>query len=192
MRLFLAVDLDDSVRHAMQESAIALRQRLERLRDATRLTWVSPDRLHLTLLFLGEVSDEVCADVAARLTPALPLPPFDLRFGSVGMFPPNGRPRVLWLDVSEGREPLRALHAAVCGRLDGVPMEREGRAFSPHLTLARFREPGTMTERYALAEVPVRSCAPCRIDHVTLYQSRLSPKGPTYAALRRTPLVHDA
>ncbi len=191
MRLFVAVDLADGVRADVQQITVALRQRLERLKHATRIGWVSPDRMHLTLAFIGEVSDAVAGDVKARFVPPLRLSPFPIRMGRLGMFPPGGRPHVIWLGVNEGIEPLRRLHQEVLARLDGVPFDRDGRAFSPHLTLARFREPGTVSERQALADVPLPASMPSTVDHVTLYQSRLSPKGSIYTPLRQTSLLGE-
>jgi len=191
MRLFVAVDLDDGVRASVQQITIALRQRMERLKHATRIGWVSPDRLHLTLAFVGEVSDAIAADVNARLVQPLPLSPFVIRVGRLGLFPPAGRPQVIWLGVSEGTEPLRRLHQEVLARLEGVPFGRDGRAFSPHLTLARFREPGTVSEGQALADVPLPASVPSTVGHVTLYQSRLSQKGSIYTPLRQTPLLGE-
>jgi RNA 2',3'-cyclic 3'-phosphodiesterase len=191
MRLFVAVDLDDAVRAAVQRSTVALRQRLERLRTASRLGWVGPDRMHLTLVFLGEVSESIGGDIAARLASPVAVSPFSIRIGHVGMFPPSGRPRVLWLAVEDGLDELRRLHREVLNRLEGLEFAREARAFSPHLTLARFREPGTVAERQALADVELPSFGASRVDHVTLYQSRLSPKGPTYLPVRTTPLDQE-
>jgi RNA 2',3'-cyclic 3'-phosphodiesterase len=68
-----------------------------------------------------------------------------------------------------------------------VPYRREQRAFSPHLTLGRFREPGTVRDRQILSGVSVPTAGACTVDRLTLYQSRLSPKGPTY-----TPIAHAA
>jgi 2'-5' RNA ligase len=189
MRLFSAVDLDDGLRAHVQRTSIALRQRLERIKHASRVSWVSPDRMHLTLLFIGEVSDAIGSEIVSRFGAPLPVPPFDLRVGAVGLFPPAGRPRVIWLGIESGLDQMRQVHEQVVHRLEGVEFAREARAFSPHLTLARFHEPGTVAERQALTEVVVRPGPTCPIDHVTLYQSRLSPKGPTYTALRRAPLA---
>jgi 2'-5' RNA ligase len=188
MRLFVAVDLCDSVRAAVQERAIALRQRLERMKQPTGLAWVSPDRLHLTLVFVGEVHEAVAAEIGLRLASPLPVAPFDLQIGRLGMFPPGGRPHVLWLAVEEGVAELRVLQAAVLDRLAGIEFRREARAFSPHLTLGRFRQPGTLAERQALSDLRLPSCGSSHVDHVTLYQSRLSPKGSTYTPIRQTPL----
>jgi 2'-5' RNA ligase len=148
--------------------------------------------MHLTLIFIGEVPDAAGNEIASRLTAPVPVAPFELRVGGVGLFPPAGRPRVIWLGIETGLDRMRRVHDEVVRRLEGIEFSRESRAFSPHLTLARFQEPGTVAERQALAEVTVRSGPASVIDHVTLYQSRLSPKGPTYAAVRRAPLVETS
>jgi 2'-5' RNA ligase len=188
MRLFVAVDLGDAVRAAVRERTIALRQRLERMKQPTGIAWISPDRLHLTLVFVGEVSEAVAAEIGLRMAAPLAVAPFDVQIGRLGMFPPSGHPHVLWLAVEGGAAALRGLQAAVLERLDGIDFRREARGFSPHLTLGRFRQPGTLAERQALAHLDLPSCGSSRVDHVTLYQSRMSPKGSTYTPIRRPPL----
>jgi 2'-5' RNA ligase len=189
MRLFVAVDLGDAVRAAVQHRAIALRQRLERMKQPSGLAWVSPDRLHLTLVFIGEVSEAIAADIGLRLASPLAVAPFELQIGRLGMFPPGGRPHVMWLAVEDGVTALRDAQAAVLERLEGIEFRRESRAFSPHLTLARFRQPGTLAERQALSDLRLPACGVSHVDHVTLYQSRLSPKGSIYTPIRQTPLA---
>jgi RNA 2',3'-cyclic 3'-phosphodiesterase len=186
VRLFVAVDISDEVRAA----AAAI---VERLRQAAasgsgaRVGWVAPDRMHITLEFVGDVPESVGVDVMRRLEVPFAERPFTLEFGGVGLFPPSGRPRVAWLGLVRGHDELQRLHGELATRLDGVPYRREQRAFSPHLTLGRFREPGTVRDRQILSGVSVPTAGACTVDRLTLYQSRLSPKGPTY-----TPIAHAA
>jgi 2'-5' RNA ligase len=152
---------------------------------------VSPRALHLTLVFLGEVDDATAARVVERMRPPLALRPFALGLGRAGLFPPAGRPRVLWLAVTEGAEALGAVRSAVEARLEGIPFPRDDRPFSPHLTLGRFREGGTPDERRAVAETPIAASKPAIVECVTLYQSRLTPRGPEYTALAATRLAPE-
>ena len=142
MRLFVAVDIDAVARGRIEAASNELRRVMERARSRARVGWVAPDRLHLTLQFVGEVSEIAGAEVAARLGPPFDQLAFALRFGSVGMFPPTGRPRVVWLGLERGAGDLASLQAAVARRLEGVEFRRESRPFSPHLTLARFKDGG--------------------------------------------------
>ena len=188
MRLFVAVDVDDRTRGGVARAIDVLRTALEAAQSSARVSWVAPDRLHLTLQFIGQVSEDTAAAIEARLGPRFDLTAFEMRLGSIGAFPRGGRPQVIWLGIDRGADALAALHEAVERRLADVPFRRESRAFSPHLTLARFKHGGTRVDVERISRVALRPAGGCTIDHVTLYQSRLSPRGPTYTPLRVTPL----
>ena len=188
MRLFVAVDIDDRTRARVARVIDALRTGMEVARSTARICWITPDRLHLTLQFIGEVSEDVAGVIQARLRPALDLPAFELRFDRVGTFPPGRRPRVVWLGIDRGADGLGSLQGAVQRRLEDVPFPRESRAFSPHLTVARFKHGGTRADAERLTRLVLEPAGGCTIDHVTLYHSRLSPRGPTYTPLLVTPL----
>jgi RNA 2',3'-cyclic 3'-phosphodiesterase len=188
MRLFVAVDIDDRTRGGVARAIDVFRTALEAAQSTARVSWVAPDRLHLTLQFIGQVSEDTAAAIEARLGPPFELPAFEMRLGSIGTFPPGGRPRVVWLGLDRGADARAALHEEVQRRLADVPFRRESRAFSPHLTLARFKHGGTRDDVERISRVGLRPAGGCTIDHVTLYQSRLSPRGPTYTPLRVTPL----
>ena len=92
---------------------------------------------------------------------------------------------MLWLGISEGLVELREIHGELQRRLGahaGPPKGGHYADFHPHLTLARFRDRAARPDAAKLAKMDA-SAGPCRIDRVTLYESRLSPSGPTYTAL---------
>jgi len=186
MRLFVAVDLPPAVHDWASDAAATLRSRLSG--STSRITWVASRRLHLTLVFLGEVADSVGEEITARLGTALEAPQFWIRLGAAGRFPPTGRPRVLWLGIEEGTRGVATAHGAVLTRLDGLAFRREDRSLAPHLTLARFKGGGSDSDRRAIASWSVGSSDRGLVDHVTLYRSRLSPRGPDYTALAQAPL----
>ena len=148
--------------------------------------------MHLTVLFFGEVADPSAGALIERFASPLPLDPFRLRFGKPGLFPPAGRPRVLWLAIEHGADALASLHGALTARLEGLPWAREERTFAPHLTLGRFKEPGTLDDRRAVAEARIDPPEAAVVDHVTLYQSRLSPRGPDYTVRAESRFVPEA
>ena len=191
MRLFVAVDLATRVRHAVGGFAADLASRLvsDRLVQRGGASWVAQENLHLTLRFIGEVD----ADAGTRLTEALAQPfalgAFELSLERLGVFPPTGPPRVLWIGVEAGEADLTTLAREVEGRLVAVDIPAEPRPFSGHLTLARFKRPPDRGLRDALGRLtPQRPFGPSPVDHVTLYESHLSPSGPTYRVLARAPL----
>jgi len=148
--------------------------------------------MHLTVLFFGEIADGPAATLIERFAAPSAQAPFRVRFGTLGFFPRSGRPRVLWLAVEDGAAALARLHAALLARLEGLLWVREARAFSPHLTLGRFKEPGTLDDRSAIAAVRIDPPEPAVVDHVTLYQSRLSPRGPDYTVRAESRFVGEA
>ena len=187
MRLFTAIDIDDALRERIAGAVGSMRARADPIVN-DRLAWVKPESWHITLVFIGEVPDAVAADVTERNAAPIDLPAFRLVFGQPGLFPPRGRPRVLWVGVEQGSEQLAAVQRAVVARLEGVPFRREDRPFSPHLTLARVRPGSPGVTRDRLDNLRVDRLGGCTIDHVTLYRSHLSSKGARYEALVRAPL----
>jgi 2'-5' RNA ligase len=179
-RLFLAVDIDEATREQVGRISTGLREAIE---PHSKASWVRPDRMHLTLQFLGSVDTALEEHMREALARPIGEPAFNVSFDGLGLFPERGSPRVLWLGVSEGVAALRRLHDTLV-----VPESRRGvsrrtdESFSPHLTLARLRD---RVPRGKIAEiVGIRALAgPSRIDRVTLYESRLSRAGPTYLPL---------
>ena len=188
MRLFVAVEIDTAVARRLAELSEKLRDRARARAPRARITWVPADRLHFTLRFLGEVDDQRGAAIAAVLAPPLTVAPFDMRVGGVGAFPESGAPRVLWVSLAEGGEALRQIERELSARLATCGVPRDARPFRPHLTLARVREPAGLRSGPLFDGVGDLNFGASRVDAITLFESRLSPKGPSYRALQRTAL----
>ena len=181
-RLFVAVDIDEPTREAVGGIAAAVRGRIG---TRAKLTWVRPDRMHLTLHFVGDADEKLESRLRGVLAHAVPQAPFDLSFEGVGFFPSRGSPRVLWLGIGDGLADLGRLYEAI--RVKVEPTGSQDAAYQPHLTLARFRDRMPRGRIAEIANIPA-SAGPCRIDRVTLYESRLSPTGPAYQPLAEAPL----
>ena len=191
MRLFIGVELDESVRTVAADAAVRLRQRLERVAPHLHARWIAPDNLHITLWFIGEVSESQSEAIAGTLVnPVWSIPAFALAAAGVGAFPPSGQPRVIWIGLREGIAEMQRLYREIGRRLARLGYVPEVREYSPHLTIARVKDAGPGSSRVVrplLDEFPA-DCGSCRIDRVTLFRSRLSPKGATYEPLLRVPL----
>ena len=176
-RLFVALDLPPAARTALiawREEVFAGRENLLRL--------VAPEALHVTLVFLGHLPEAEIERIAGLVRGAVPAaePPLLAALG-VKPVPPRS-PRLFALDLSDEDGRAAAIHAAqsaalVAGRL----YEPEKRPFWPHVTLARCRR-GT---RPGLTGEPAPPGDAWRAEAVTLYRSRLSPRGATYEPLER-------
>lgn len=113
------------------------------LRDAApTLNWVDETRLHLTLKFIGEATDDAARAIAGAIGDvAKNHKLFGIHICEVGAFPNFRRARVVWMGID--REPrLELLHHDVEVACERLGFEVEGRPFRPHLTLARVRQFG--------------------------------------------------
>jgi 2'-5' RNA ligase len=184
VRVFLAVDVDDRVRVGIGALIERLREPIDRAGGRQRrIGWVSPDRVHVTLHFIGELTESRVGELATAVKRPLEVAPFDLALGGLGLFPPRGRPRVLWVGVERGGAGLGQVHEEMAKRLVALGLPVEERAFSPHVTLARFREPGPMAVRSVIESAGPSHIGTSRVTSVTLYQSRLGAGGATYTPL---------
>ncbi len=176
MRLFVAVDVPSSLKDAIEDEVVGtLRDRVPGAR------WTRPEGRHLTLKFLGNVADERVAVIAVAVEAASGRHQgFTASFSEIGGFPNLRRPRVLWIGLGEGAEPMAALAAEIEGELAPLGFEPEGRPFSGHLTLARFPRPRVVE----LSEV-VAPAGRFDVDDVVLFESKLHPKGARYLAVDR-------
>ena len=96
MRLFVAVDLSDDAREAIAAEQKRIAAALGCSKSS--LKWVKPEQVHLTLVFLGSVDDRACRGCRRRRSARdVDLAPFDMVLDGVGVFPPRGAPRVLWI-----------------------------------------------------------------------------------------------
>jgi 2'-5' RNA ligase len=182
MRLFVAIDLDEASRGAVADLQTRLSRSLEDRRKSG-LKWVSPQHVHLTLAFLGELTDDRGAAVTEAMRQPIDAEPFELVFGGFGVFPPSGPPRVLWLGVMSGQEEVAAVQRVIAARIAQLGIALEERKFHPHLTLARWRLPRQSDRRQVLAAGAALPVVRLHVSAVSLVESRLSSGGPTYSTL---------
>ncbi|MBE2253622.1 MAG: RNA 2',3'-cyclic phosphodiesterase [Myxococcus sp.] len=186
MSVFLAVDLDEPAR-AVAAGVI------ERLRDGHAAKWVRADKLHLTLVFLGNPS-EAHVEAFKPLVDALATRhgPFSLSLSGAGTFGTARAPSVLWLGVGGALEALATLQAdaattLLTGALPGVKPDEQGRPYAPHVTLARAKH-GSAFEAATAALASLRS-SPFVVGHLTLYESRHDVYRPLHRAPLRSPVA---
>jgi RNA 2',3'-cyclic 3'-phosphodiesterase len=181
LRLFVAFDIPPDVRNRLSDATAPLKEMVGG-------RWTPPENWHLTLKFLGptyprlvEWVKESCRVVAAAHAP------FATSLEGVGAFPNERRARILWAGLSdpEGRAKgiARALDEALAREF--AP---EKRAFTPHLTLARFQPPVAVEDAFASADVASRAF---EVDRVVLYRSHLQRPAPRYEPLEDFTLQGD-
>lgn len=186
IRSFIAVDLTADHKRSLGRLARQLAERWPEYR------WCDEDQFHVTLNFLGDVPDEqiprVCQIMRESLT-AHNRFSFDL--AGLGAFPKNARPRVVWAGVDQGKSQLSRIYHDLRENLEELRLERDRKAFRPHVTLGRIRNnqrwPDSMIEH--LDDRPSLDLGPVDVDEVILYSSFLEKTGPTYTVMDRIPLA---
>jgi 2'-5' RNA ligase len=182
MRLFVAVDIDDGTRAQLEAARTAIQAVISEAPTPARVTWTRSEIAHVTVRFIGETPEHALTTIQEALA-TVTIAPFDVTWETVGTFGGTRHPRVIWVAPTIGLDALTRLAAHVNAQLDPVIGPGDARPFKPHLTLGRIREAGRGVEwPRALAGVRFTPSS-TRVDHVTLYQSRLSPNGPTYTSL---------
>ena len=189
MRLFVACEIAAPVRTAAVELIAQLAHRASRLAPSSRITWVTAERLHVTVRFIGFVDDMRVAAIRAALVPELPVNAFDLTVSGVGAFPPKGPPRVLWAGLTGGVDQLVDVEHHVSAVLAPLGIPPETRPYAPHLTLARVRDAAGLRTAALLDGVSGTVLGTTRVGAITLFESQLSPKGPTYVPVQRMALA---
>ncbi len=189
IRTFVAVPVEDAVVRRRLAGARSLLPELRGVR------WVAERQLHFTLKFLGDLEEDrvrVAREATAAAAQAGP-GPFRLALEGLGVFPPRGSVRVVWAGCGAGAEPLASLATAVEEAFVATGFPREERPFSPHLTLARVRDPGSGRRlSQVVPSVPAEPFGTVTVGSVVLFRSDLSPAGPDYSELFRAALESDA
>ncbi len=178
MRVFVAVFPPPEVREALHRAALALPSS-----GAFRLT--APEKIHLTLKFLGEISEDALTRAAQALGSACEgHGRFEVATSGFGVFPSERKARILWAGTGEGSERLRELAGEVEDGLAAVGFERETRPYLPHITLGRARGRPVGFDAGGVSAPALRFTV-CGLD---LVRSVPGAGGVTYSSLATYPL----
>ncbi len=182
---FFAVELSAEIAAGVRRIQGALRER------AVGVRWVRPEGIHLTLRFLGEVDPDLIEGIVRTTEKAVQgISPFTVGIRGGGGFPSAKNPRVIWIGVEDPSGMLTQLQARVEGGLEGLGFAREGRAYTPHLTVGRLRSGkgrgGALAQ--ALDAIRASDLGTMDVQEVILFQSHLKPTGAEYTKLGSVPL----
>lgn len=174
MRLFTALDLPED----LKDTLVGMQSRLPAGRP------VDFDALHLTLVFLGEQSEQDAEAIHDALD-GLRGPPVSLMLDGPAEFG-GKRGKALGLN-GEGGAALSDLQARMVARLRGAGVMFEKRRFRPHVTLVRSN--GRMDTTPVLDRLIGARAGPAPCTSFGLYQSHLGADGAWYEALANYPLA---
>ncbi len=184
MRTFIAVNIPVDIKQNLQEEIDKLRALIR----GENVRWVRPEGIHLTLKFLGEISDSSLGEIHQTLEREVEKhPTCTLRVGGFGCFPNRRRPRVLWIGITEDKGTLAQVQSSIHEKLVPLGFEKEERPFHPHLTLGRVRRNVSKSDlnqlQDAVNEFVVGQIGKFEVREIHLIESILKPSGAEYSTL---------
>jgi 2'-5' RNA ligase len=184
LRSFIAIELPEEVKSALSRLQDKLKE------SAVDIRWVKPDNIHLTLKFLGDIDDKNIGNIVQQLEGACAKYSFfELAVSGIGVFPNVRSPRVMWAGLKY-EDAFAGFHGEIENGLASIGYEREGRRFSPHLTLGRFRSfkgKASVSERIELHKNDRLGSIGVRT--ISLMESKLSPSGASYSRVKEIALT---
>ena len=184
MRLFIAITVPAEIRRQLE----AVCRPFAAL--AAQTVWCKPEQFHVTLAFIGEAAPAFLPHLRQALDRACAsVPALACRAAGFGYFGSRRSPAVLWAGV-EPAEELEALHDLLWRTLEPMGYERPSPRFHPHITLARCKE---RARNQAVLDAMDQSeddvFGDWTAGGATLYESKLTPRGPLYHALHTAPFA---
>src|SRR5271165_3143717 len=137
MRLFTAIEISEDVRNHLERL-------MTHLRPCAHVKWSPVYNLHITLQFIGEWPAGDLEKLETALAAVARRPPLEITVRGVGWFPNPHHPRVFWAGI-HGVPQLETLAHDIEAALLPLGIARDEREFSPHLTLARIKQPTPLT-----------------------------------------------
>ena len=156
----------------------------------SRIAWVEPDVMHLTLKFLGDTPEDKIPFIGQVLTEVSQgHPPLDIQLDHLGLFGSSYDPRVIWFGSSDSAKLSELGHAIIDGlHLAGFHRDRQN--FVPHLSLGRIKK--VENRKYfqmIIDEFRNRLYIKGKIEEVLLFNSILTSSGPIYQKISAFKLI---
>ncbi|MHB9030525.1 MAG: RNA 2',3'-cyclic phosphodiesterase [Candidatus Latescibacterota bacterium] len=180
MRTFIAVEIPKEIQERVGGY-------IETIRDMIpEVKWVSPENLHFTIKFLGEIKNSDFKNIRDCVSKAASeYSPFSMGLSGIGFFPSQDKPKVIWIGADGGEDSLLDIFHDMEQRLEAVGFDRESKTFFPHLTIGRVKK----FKRIDIPEVfPDFEPAIFEVGSIAIMKSTLTPDGPIYEKLFQSEL----
>jgi RNA 2',3'-cyclic 3'-phosphodiesterase len=184
-RTFIALEMNNALQSHLAGVIHQVAQVLPGIR------WIDPSNIHLTLAFLGELTDEQLAEaIQATELVSQQAQPFSYRLSHLGTFGSPRFPRVIWMGIEEPLGFLASIHRMLNRHLQRRGFEVDTRPFSPHLTLARLKSPLSLEEQQKLQSLLANKTQSLvspdsyAVHHLDVMKSELLRTGARYTCLR--------
>ncbi len=179
LRTFLALPLDEVIVERLVEVQRSLSS------AGARVRWVDGKNLHLTIKFLGDVTDDQLGDVCRVAGEvASQIEPFEFSVARVTSVPPVGAMRMVWVGIDEQTGKLNRLYELLEKSYAAMGFGKESRSFRPHLTLGRVKSGQNVRQlREDVSEIADTEFGIASINEMIVFSSKLTPAGPIYSPM---------
>ena len=183
IRAFIAVELPIGLKKELSDLEAQLKKN-----SPPVVKWVDPNSIHITLKFLGEISEDSIEELMLAIEEsAQGNLRFQLEVRGLGAFPNLEHPQILWAGVKGELEKIIQLQKSIESNTEQLGFPRESRVFSPHLTLGRVRDEARPKERQRLGKLLTDTTFTALhnidVDAVNLMKSQLTPGGAVYSCI---------
>ena len=141
-RVFIAINLPEEIKAKLAEMEKDIINSFEEGIGFKLGKWVKKDNLHLTLLFIGEIKQELAPQLCQAVNDAVSsCPSFELEFKKISYDQNRGTPRLIWAELNQNKE-LLFLNKILKDKLLDVKILKyvDSRPFKSHITLARVKQ----------------------------------------------------
>lgn len=181
VRVFFAIELPEDVKTRLAKVIEELKHRPR----GKKVSWVSPEKLHMTLRFIGDIAVDHLPQVIDAIASVINhFTSFKIQLGSLHVFPTLAKPRIISTEIYAPAD-LTNLAAGIENTLVKLGITPETREFRAHLTLGRIRD-----RRYPpLNHLTTSYHGAFAIERIALLQSDQAARGTVYTVLKYFPLL---
>ncbi len=184
IRVFTALEIGKAVRERLTDVQHHLRK------SEAKVSWVLPENMHVTMVFLGDTYGLIVRALAEALTPlSAELTACDFEVAGLGYFGSRRSPHVIWAGLRETPGPLHGLYRTVHTTVERLGLKLDQRPFKAHITLGRVR-----SARHADTLLPMLdkfrdTCfGVTEADRLLIMRSILGAQGVKYSVLHELAL----
>jgi RNA 2',3'-cyclic 3'-phosphodiesterase len=175
MRLFIGVRIPEDIKEGIVEVGRKLQSKVREARI------VPSENLHITLKFLGEVTEEKVPRINEVLSDTLKnYKSFKMEVKGAGVFPDEKKIRVFWIGA-DSRGKMKKLSILIEDYLESEGFTKENR-FREHITIARFKSTPKISFLKGLLErYKEENFGVMQVKEIELIKSELRPSGSIYS-----------
>ncbi len=182
MRTFIAIELSKEAKNEIAKLSDKIIKK-----NIIGARFVEPENFHLTLKFLGEVSEQETEKIKEKLS-EIKQKSFDVSLGKLGFFSPKFV-KVLWLELISKKQEINKLQEQVVDKLEEIGFMKEKRSFQTHITIARIKAVVDKQGFLVFLENTEVKNIEFKIKNFKLVKSELTPHGPVYETIKEFYLV---